>query len=266
MPPRAWGPVVADARRLWSREVLELVAEHVGASVADVAERVLAMGVQQRYLVLGTIARTQRCTILGVVDQLLGRSVALKVLERDDESTWKLVAEVQATARIEHAHVVRVFDMGDHEGSIYAALELCDGNLDDWCIGRPWTDVLARVIEAGRGLAAVHAAGLVHGDVKPENVFLKDGAAKLGDFGLASRPGVVTRICGTAGYIAPEVGDGRQGFAGDVFAFGCTAWVCLTGEHPFGDPPASADSSSAILLKRLTSSRERSTSGGARTI
>src|SRR5690606_3760940 len=58
----------------------------------------------------------------------------------------------------------------------------------------------------------------------------------------------VTQICGTAGYIAPEVGDGRQGFAGDVFAFGCTAWVCLTGEHPFGDPPTTADSSSAIMV------------------
>lgn len=97
MPLRMWGPVVADARWLWSLDVLELVAGHVGAPVADVAERVLGMRVQQRYLVLGTIARTQRCTILGAVDQLLARSVALKIPhERDDEATWKLVAEVQA--------------------------------------------------------------------------------------------------------------------------------------------------------------------------
>ena len=166
----------------------------------------------------------------------------------DLDYTWKLIAEVQSMTRVDSMHVVRAFDMGDHQGSLYAALELCDGNLEDWRAGKAWAEVLDRLIEAGRGLAAVHAAGLVHGDVKPENIFLKDGVAKLGDFGLATRPGWSTRISGTAGYIAPEVADGRQSFAGDVFAFACTAWLCLVGAHPFGEAPTTADSSAATLV------------------
>ena len=245
----SWGPIISDARRLYSREVLEVVAAHVGAGVGEVADRLLGMRSQHRYLLLGTIARTRRCTVIGAVDQLLARSVALKIPhDSDDETTWKLLAEVQAMTRVEHEHVVTVLDVGDHEGRLYAALELCDANLDAWSVGQRWAVVLDRIIEAGRGLAAVHAAGLVHGDIKPENVLLKDGAAKLGDFGMAARPGWSTRIGGTAGYIAPEVADGHQGAAGDVFALACTAWFCLTGERPFGEPPVTASSSAAALV------------------
>jgi serine/threonine protein kinase len=108
--------------------------------------------------------------------------------------------------------------------------------------------VLDRLLELGRGLACVHAAGLVHADIKPANVLIKDGIAKLGDFGLVTTPGWSARVSGTPGYIAPEVADGERGFAGDVFAFACCAWACLFGSPPFGEAPAGADISVATLV------------------
>jgi serine/threonine protein kinase len=248
-PPITWGPVVEDARRLWSERVVQIVAGRVGGELGDVADKLLSMKSQQRYLLLGTIARTRSCTVFAAVDQLLARDVALKVLhDGEDASTWRLIAEVQAMTRFDHPNVVRVHELGDHAGWLYAAMELCDSDLERWCAGLAWTDVVDRLLEAGRGLAAVHAAGLVHADVKPENILVKGGVAKLGDFGLVTTPGLSGRVGGTPGYIAPEVADGKQGAAGDVFAFACTAWACLTGRQPFGDPPTTADSSAAALV------------------
>jgi serine/threonine protein kinase len=234
---------------LRSERVVQIVAAHVGGEVGVVADKLLRMKSQQRYLLLGTIARTPCSIAFAAVDQLLARDVALKVLhDGEDANAWRLIAEVQAMTRFDHPNVVRVHELGDHAGWLYAAMELCDTNLEGWCTGVAWTDVVDRLLEAGRGLAVVHEAGLVHGDVKPENIFVKGGVAKLGDFGLVTTPGWSGRVGGTPGYIAPEVADGKQGTPGDVFAFGCTAWVCLTGRQPFGEPPATADSSAAALV------------------
>ncbi|WP_258182937.1 serine/threonine-protein kinase [Enhygromyxa salina] len=204
---------------------------------------------QRRYLLLDTIARTRRSTVFHAIDQLLAREVALKVQhDSDDETVWRVIAEAQAMARFDDPNIVRVHDFGRHEGWLYLVMELCDENVETWRRGRPWADVLDQLVEAGRGLAAVHAAGLVHADVKPENIFVKDGAAKIGDFGLVTSPGWSTRISGTLGYIAPEVADGRQSAASDVFAFACTVWACLVGRPPFGEPPPGADTSAGALV------------------
>ena len=247
--PQTWGPIVEDARRLCSLRVVELVAARVGADVADVADKLLSMRSQHRYLLMGSVARTPRCTVFAAIDLLLAREVALKVHhEGDDQTTRRLLAEVQAMSRFDHANVVRVHEVGDHDGWLYSVMELCDADLGSWRRDRAWTLVLDRLLELGRGLSCVHAAGLVHSDVKPANVLIKDGVAKLGDFGLVTRPGWSARVSGTPGYIAPELADGRQGFAGDVFAFACCAWACLFGCPPFGEPPAGADSSAATLV------------------
>jgi serine/threonine protein kinase len=248
-PPMSWGPPIMDVRRLWSHRFMEVVAGRVGASISDVANKLLTSSAHDRYLLLGTVASTGRSTVFAAVDQLLAREVALKVLhDTEDETTWRLLAEVQAMTQREHANIVRVYDVGDHAGWLYSVMELCDSEIDAWSRGKPWADVLARIVEAGRGLASVHASGLVHGDVKPANVLVKDGVAKLGDFGLVTTPGWSGRIAGTPGYIAPEVADGRQGREGDVFAFACSAWACLFGRPPFGEPPAGADASAATMV------------------
>lgn len=221
----------------------------MGASLGDVAEVLLGMKSPRRYLVMGKIARTRRCVVLAALDQLLAREVALKIyLNVDDVVWWSLIEEVQAVAAFDHPNIVRMFEIGECDGYPYSVMELCDDDLEHWSQGREWTEILDRVIEAGRGLAAVHEAGLVHGDVKPENIFIKGGVAKIGDFGLVARPGWSARVSGTPGYIAPEVADGRRQPAGDVFSFACAAWVCLVGQHPFGEPPAGADNSAAALV------------------
>ena len=249
--PRSWGPRVADARRLWSHRFMEVVAGHVGASISDVAETLLAdkTCARDRYLLLGTIASTRRSTVFAAVDQLLARAVALKVhRDTDDATTWQVLAEVQAMTRFDHVNIVRVHDVGDHDGWLYSVMELCDSDLETWSRDKAWVEVLDRMLEVGRGLASVHAAGLVHRDVKPANVLLERGVAKLGDFGLVTTPGCSGRVVGTPGYIAPEVAEGRQGREGDVFAYACCTWACLFGRAPFADPPVGADASAAAMV------------------
>ncbi|KIG17940.1 putative serine/threonine protein kinase [Enhygromyxa salina] len=250
-PPRSWGPVFTDARRLWSPKVMSVVASRVGAPITDVAGKLLAdkASARGRYLLLGTIARTRGCTVFAAVDQLLAREVALKVHhDSDDETTWRLLAEVQAMTRFDHPNILRVHDVGDHDGWLYSVMDLCDCDLLAWKGGEAWSEVLDRLLEVGRGLSLVHAAGLVHGDVKPANVLVKDGVAKLGDFGLVTTPGWSGRVVGTPGFIAPEVADGRRGHEGDLFAFACCAWTCLFGGPPFGEPPPGADVSAATMV------------------
>jgi eukaryotic-like serine/threonine-protein kinase len=248
-PLLPWGPAVADTRRLVSQRVVEIIATRVGADLPDVADKLLSMRSQHRYLLIESVARTRRCSVFAAVDQLLAREVALKVHhDSDDETTWRLQAEVQAMSRFEHANVVRIYDVDEHDGWRYSVMELCDADLRAWSRDKGWIEVLDRLLELGRGLSCVHAAGLVHADVKPANVLIKDRIAKLGDFGFATTPGWSAHVSGTPGYIAPEVADGRQGFEGDVFAFACCAWTCLCGYPPFGEPPADADTSAATMV------------------
>ena len=103
--------------------------------------------------------------------------------------------------------------------------------------GKPWQVVLRRIIEAGRGLEVLHAEGFVHCDVKPANILVRDGVAKIGDFGLASHPARVQAIRGTPGYMAPEIGAGIIHPQSDVFGLASTAWTCLFGELPFAELP-----------------------------
>jgi serine/threonine protein kinase len=216
-----------------------------------------------RYLLLGQIAggRGSGTAVFAAVDQLLGRDVALKV----QTFSRQLLAESGSMARFDHPNIVRVFEAGVQGNCVYAAMELCEGDLikqhfssaaSDPPGGALWTVQLDRLLEAGSGILAVHQAGLVHGDVKPANILIKGGHAKIGDFGTAKPPGRSRLVAGTPGYVAPELLDHQVcSPAGDVFAFACTAWTCLTGRHPFGDPPICE--SSAAMLVYLERSRRR---------
>ena len=95
---------------------MEVVAGHVGASISDVAAQLFASNTRahDRYLLLGTIASTRRSTVFAAVDQLLAREVALEVLhDSEDQTTWRLLAEVQAMTQCDHANIVRVYEVGD---------------------------------------------------------------------------------------------------------------------------------------------------------
>ncbi len=146
-----------------------------------------------RYLVRGPIGAGGMGVVYAAYDPELGRQVALKLLhtghEAGGEASVRLLREAQAMARLSHPNVVAVYDTGTWDGRVFLAMELVEGGtLAGWrrAAPRPWREVVAVFISAGRGLAAAHAAGLVHRDFKPENVLIgADGSVRVTDFGLA---------------------------------------------------------------------------------
>jgi len=135
-------------------------------------------------------------TVYAAEDPRLGRVVALKVLHRgadDRVHRARVLREAQALARLSHPHVVPVYDVGVEHGTIWVAMELVDGPALSRWLGDapPWERVLDAFVQAGRGLAAAHAAGIVHRDFKPHNAMIHpDGRVVVLDFGLAWAPGV----------------------------------------------------------------------------
>ncbi|WAS95835.1 serine/threonine-protein kinase [Nannocystis punicea] len=199
-------------------------------------------------------------------DDRLGRQVALKLLHEEQHQP-RLHREAHALARLSHPNIVQVFEVGSTGGREFVAMEYVPGRtLHAWLRDnprpRPWRQVLAMLLDAGRGLQAVHAAGLVHRDFKPSNVLLgEDGRARVLDFGLArsfadgddaradgplgeqpltalTQTGIVV---GTPAYMALEqfrdhVYDAR----GDQFSFCVTLFEALHGVRPY-DGPTIAD-------------------------
>ena len=205
-------------------------------------------------------------------DPRLGRDVAIKVLHGDVASDPERLArfdrEARAVAALSHPNILSIFDIGNEGGRTFAVMELLEGEtLRETLRAGPMP--VRRVIEIGtqvaHGLAAAHDKGLVHRDVKPENVFVTtDGRVKILDFGLArtmpmapstdgttllgdehgTTPGL---ILGTIGYMAPEQVRGEAVDARtDIFAFGALLYELLTGDRAFRGATA-ADTLSAIL-------------------
>ena len=133
--------------------------------------------------------------VYGAYDPELDRKIALKLLKGERASVRRttararLLREAKAMARLAHPNVIAVHDVGVFDGQVFLAMEfLGGGTLKSWLGAGPrhWREVLEVFVAAGRGLAAAHAAGLVHRDFKPENVLLdRDGRPRVVDFGLA---------------------------------------------------------------------------------
>jgi tRNA A-37 threonylcarbamoyl transferase component Bud32/tetratricopeptide (TPR) repeat protein len=205
-------------------------------------------------------------TVWAAQDHRLQRRVALKFLRSQlDGSTseLRLFREAQALARMQHPNVIAVYDVGRHEGRVWIAMELVPGKtLREW-VGereRPSAEILEVWLAAGRGLAAIHAAGLVHRDIKPDNVLLgDDGRVRVIDFGLVRAIGATTapstersgpdtrssddvvdqlitrtqQFVGTPSYAAPEqVGRGFVDARTDQYSFCVALWEALTGKRP----------------------------------
>jgi serine/threonine-protein kinase len=173
-----------------------------------------------------------------------GRRVALKFRRRGvlrrEEARARLLREAQAMAQIRHRNVVSLVEVGVAGDEVFIAMELVDGGtLRDWMQEpREWREVIDRFIGFGRGLARVHARGIVHRDVNPSNVFLdRDGTPKLGDFGLAVAADDLVDdtglVVGTPGYLAPEqIGGGRADARSDQYAFCVSLYEALGGRRP----------------------------------
>lgn len=218
-----------------------------------------------RYRLVDRIARGGMGAVWAGRDEKLQRDVAVKLLAADhvsdDEARARFAQEARAAAALSSPHVVTVFDDGIDEGVPFIVLEHLDGEDLQRRLarhGRLPIEVCERVaLHVARGLDAAHAAGIVHRDVKPANVFLVrgpaargDGVVKILDFGVAKRggrEGVVTKagvVLGTPHFMSPEQlrGRGEVGPRSDVFSFGAVLYLCLTGRRPFG-----GDASEAML-------------------
>jgi len=206
-----------------------------------------------RYRVESLIARGGMATVYQGTDARLDRRVALKImhadLASDEDFVRRFVDEARSVARLSHPNVVTVFDQGADGRTLYLAMEYVPGqtlrallNSHGALSPREALDIMDGVLA---GLAAAHDAGVVHRDVKPENVLLADsGAVKVADFGLARLLAGVRQtksgmIIGTAAYLAPEQVAGAAADArSDVYAAGVVLFELLTGRQPHtGDTP-----------------------------
>ncbi len=208
-----------------------------------------------RYAVTARIAHGGMATVYRATDTRLDREVALKVmhaeLARDEEFVRRFVGEAKSVARLSHQNVVAVYDQGSDGPFLYLAMEYVPGRtlkevLKDSGRFSPATalEIMTGVLD---GLAAAHGSGIVHRDVKPENVLVTaDGRVKVADFGLARAKSAAghTRaglLIGTVAYVPPEqVTGGSTGPDGDVYSAGVMLFELLTGQLPFtGDTPLS---------------------------
>ena len=149
-----------------------------------------------RFAILDRLGQGAMGTVYTAYDEELDRKVAVKVLrnrEQEDSGTGsaRLRREAQAMARLSHPNIVGVHEVGSHEGRVYVAMEFVRGSsLDRWLregkSPRPWQEGVEAFRQAGEGLAAAHAAGVIHRDFKPHNVIHgDDGVVRVLDFGLA---------------------------------------------------------------------------------
>jgi serine/threonine protein kinase len=181
---------------------------------------------------------------MGVVyaayDPHLDRRVALKLLRTDAHASadaqHRLLREARLMARLAHPSVVTVYDAGVSGDRVFIAMELVPGSTAAEYVAeapRTWRETLNLFLQAGRGLAAAHAAGVVHRDFKPENVLVSpDGRARVTDFGLAHSTGVDEQPGGTPVFMAPEVLRGAPATpASDQYSF-CVALSAALGKSP----------------------------------
>ena len=245
--------------------------EALAPAQADLAE--LEPGaVIARYRILGRLGAGGMGVVYRAHDAQLDRDVALKLLRLGEDGTEgrsRMLREAKAAAKIRHPNVVTVYDAGEVFGRVFIAMELIDGvTLKAYFRGRPrvWREVVEIMRCAGEGLAAAHAAGLVHRDFKPDNVLVEAGGrVRVLDFGLArpasdiegptmsstalvpadSPPVMRTltqtgMLVGTPAYMAPEQHLARGVDArSDQFAFCVTLYECLYNQRPFvGDTQA----------------------------
>lgn len=203
-----------------------------------------------RYQVIQPIGQGAMGRVLLAHDPVLDRDVAIKVL-RDDlglppEHREALIVrmrqEARASARVNHPNIVELYDLGEYdEVGLYLVFELVDGptlkdRLTRGPLGAEAVAALGR--ELGGALTAAHEKGVLHRDVKPENVMLTPFGAKITDFGIARMPdSTLTRdggLLGTPAYSAPEsVSSGRFSPASDQFSLAATLWEALSGRRAF---------------------------------
>ena len=211
-----------------------------------------------RFAVERELGRGGMGTVLLARDQTLGRSVAIKVLTPELARALgpeRFTREIRLTAQLVHPNIVPLFDSGESDGWLFYVIPFIDGPTLRSRLGngQPVTmpEVIRIVADTAEALAYAHGLGIVHRDVKPENIFFSGGRALLADFGIATghgaAPGASTltstgTIVGTVSYMSPEQASGDRDLDGraDLFSLGCVAYELLSGQPPFVGPTVMA--------------------------
>jgi eukaryotic-like serine/threonine-protein kinase len=200
-----------------------------------------------RYAVERTLGTGGMAVVYLARDEELGRPVAIKLLvERfsgDEEFRERFVREARMAAGLTHPNIVSIYDAGEEDGSPFIVMEYIEGTtLADEVARRkriPPDEVVDLALQACGALAHAHDAGLVHRDVKPQNLLLRtDGVLKIADFGIARTADAtsltqVGTVLGTAQYLSPEQAAGEQvTAAADLYSLGAVLYELLTGQPP----------------------------------
>jgi serine/threonine-protein kinase len=258
------------------REVASLLAVHDDAAddflerpaadalaPGDALDARLAHALAGRYAIEGELARGGMATVLLARDLRHGRPVAIKVLREDVAAAvgaGRFLEEIRVTASLQHPHILPLFDSGSTDGLLWYVMPFVEGETLRSRLareGRLAVDVAVRIAsEMADALEYAHRRGIVHRDVKPENVLLQDGHALVADFGIAlalehaggerlTRTGLTL---GTPQYMAPEQAAGERALDArtDVYALGAVLHEMLAGESPFAAP-----SPQAVLRRML---------------
>ena len=217
------------------------------------------MIIAERYEVLGKIGTGGMADVYKAKDHKLNRFVAVKVLKpefRDDKTfIRKFRSEAQAAAGLTHPNIVNVFDVGDDEGVYYIVMELIEGiTLKEYIAKKGKLSIkeaTSIAIQVSMGLEAAHNHGIVHRDVKPQNIIIStDGKVKVTDFGIAraaSSNTISSNVMGSVHYSSPEqVRGGYSDEKSDIYSLGITLYEMVTGRVPFD-----GDTTVAIAIKHL---------------
>jgi len=238
-----------------------------------------------RYQIVRRLGAGGMGVVFAARDGALDRMVALKLVRRADDpgADARLAREARALAKLTHPNVVTVYDVGTHADGRFIAMELVEGEtLHRWLERAPrsWREIVRTFVDAGRGLAATHAAGLIHRDFKPDNVLLDpDGRARVTDFGLArvvddtdaatpeAQPGppTITRdgaLVGTPAYMSPEQLLGRPiDERADQFSFFVALYEALAAQRPFGRESPPDEDALGALVAEITGGRPQAPPG-----
>ncbi|MCH2147828.1 MAG: serine/threonine protein kinase, partial [Phycisphaerales bacterium] len=234
-------PAIADESRLQDTARPDLINPHT-----------LIGQVIGRYRVTAVLGMGGQGFVLDAQDELIGRSVAIKMVNIDPQrnplSRERFMNEVRTMGRINHPNTVSIHDAGEFEGALFLVMEKGEGGTA-WTLinkeGRlPWPKVVALISDACTGLEAAHRRGMIHRDIKPDNILLgAEQGAKLTDFGLALAPNTEDiagsgRIVGTPHYMSPEQCRGEEvDHRSDIYSMGGTFHHLLTGQPPYPDCP-----------------------------
>jgi serine/threonine protein kinase/Tfp pilus assembly protein PilF len=258
-----------DAGSFLARPATQLLAEELADESKPFAATAPTTAVG-RYLVERELGSGGMGLVYAGYDPELGRKVAIKLMRPEasgkadpSQGRARLLREAQALAQLTHPNVIAIHDVGTFGDQVFIAMEYVEGcTLTDWLLAqkRSWSEIVSIFVQAGSGLGAAHAKGIVHRDFKPDNLWVgEDGRAQVLDFGLArpistqpaEPPGEENKLSprlamlrasitetgkllGTPAYMAPEQRRGEVGDArSDQFSFCVALYQALYGEFPF---------------------------------